>query len=935
MHWWDTFSSFLHRDERPLLVPEVVQTSMMDCGPASLKALLQGYGINISYNRLREACQTDVDGTSIESLEDLAVQLGLDAIQVMLPTDHLLLPAASSLPALAVVRQPSGFTHFIIIWRLHGHWVQIMDPASGRQWVSRQSLIQRLYIHRHQIAQQDWFAWASGSGFLEPLSARLLSLCADPVWVEETIAYALRNDDWQELASLDAATRMVQSLSEHRHVIQSEAAAGELINRLQQQADMVPLAYWSVEAVPDDPESVMLQGAVIINIAGIREEQNPEDLQDLREDNNETTGDDRENTERLRESLSEQPPEPTRHIWSLLRQDGLLSPAFVLAGVVIAGLGTALEILVVRGLVEIGNQLPLFSQQLEVLTLFLLFILSFLLLEWLLDISTLRMGRRLEIRLRQQFLEKLPRLGDRYFRSRLTSDLIQRAHELHSLRTLPEIASGFLQSTSQLLFVSLGLMIIYPQGFLLVLACTGLIIITSLLSRPLTTEQDMRFRTHTGSLGRFYMDALQGLLPIRSHGAENAVKTEHESHLVEWFKAGASAFNAVERIMLLNVLLETLISIWLVYSYLQSGGSSSGTLVLIYWLMLLPQLGLTVMESAQQYPALHNRLLRILEPLHSPDEGYQWYPEQAEATATVDADNAGLAAQSATPSTAAPIIPPIGTGLSVEFSEVNLVLSGRTVLENITATLQAGEHVAIVGSSGAGKSSLAGLLLGWYGPASGYVSVGGQLLEDTWLQHIRENTAWLDPDIQLWNRSLRANVQYGQDGTAPLDPALLVRADLTEVVRQLPQGEETLLGEGGKRLSGGEGQRVRLGRAMQHENPGLVIMDEPFRGLTRDQRHHLLGQSRQHWQSSTLLFISHDIEDTLEFDRVWVIENGQLVEDDQPGILMEQAGSRYAELLSTERSIRQTIWGSARWSRFFLEKGKLNIRTAQTGAAYE
>ena len=99
---------------RRLLVPEVVQTSAMDCGPAALKCLLEGFGIAVSYGRLREACQTDVDGTSIDTLEEVAVQLGLEAEQVMLPVDHVLLPEAQALPAIAIVRLPSGVTHFVV-----------------------------------------------------------------------------------------------------------------------------------------------------------------------------------------------------------------------------------------------------------------------------------------------------------------------------------------------------------------------------------------------------------------------------------------------------------------------------------------------------------------------------------------------------------------------------------------------------------------------------------------------------------------------------------------------------------------------------------------------------------------------------------------------------------------------------------------------------
>src|ERR1700693_304070 len=96
---------------RRFLAPEVVQTSAMDCGPATLKCLLEGFGIPISYGRLREACQTDVDGTSIDTIEQIANQLGVEAEQIMLPVDHVLLDEARALPAIAVVVLPNGITH--------------------------------------------------------------------------------------------------------------------------------------------------------------------------------------------------------------------------------------------------------------------------------------------------------------------------------------------------------------------------------------------------------------------------------------------------------------------------------------------------------------------------------------------------------------------------------------------------------------------------------------------------------------------------------------------------------------------------------------------------------------------------------------------------------------------------------------------------------
>ena len=95
--------------------------------------MLDGFGVHVSYGRLREACQTDVDGTSIDTMEEVGRQLGLDAEQILIPIDHVLLEEAAALPAILVVRLANGLTHFLIVWRRHGRWLQLMDPAVGRR----------------------------------------------------------------------------------------------------------------------------------------------------------------------------------------------------------------------------------------------------------------------------------------------------------------------------------------------------------------------------------------------------------------------------------------------------------------------------------------------------------------------------------------------------------------------------------------------------------------------------------------------------------------------------------------------------------------------------------------------------------------------------------------------------------------------------------
>src|SRR5262249_41284670 len=96
---------------RSWLVPEVLQASLMDCGPAALKAVLEGFGMTASYDNLRERCATDVDGTSIDALAALANDLGLESHQILVPRDHLLLREASCLPALVVTRSGGGLLH--------------------------------------------------------------------------------------------------------------------------------------------------------------------------------------------------------------------------------------------------------------------------------------------------------------------------------------------------------------------------------------------------------------------------------------------------------------------------------------------------------------------------------------------------------------------------------------------------------------------------------------------------------------------------------------------------------------------------------------------------------------------------------------------------------------------------------------------------------
>jgi ATP-binding cassette subfamily B protein len=376
--------------------------------------------------------------------------------------------------------------------------------------------------------------------------------------------------------------------------------------------------------------------------------------------------------------------------------------------------------------------------------------------------------------------------------------------------------------------------------------------------------------------------------------------------MYEWGRSARDYFNLSSFVQGFGTLLYTGFSVLIVVNYVAQGGEANEILLLFYWTLTLPTIGQSFAFQVQQYPMMRNRLLRVLEPLAAPDEEITWLP-------AVESVEEGRAAA------------PAGR-VGIRMEGVSIQAGGNIILREIDLEVQPGEHIAIVGPSGAGKSSLVGLLLGWHRPARGRILIDGKLLDGALLRSLRRETAWVDPEVQLWNRSLYDNLRYGSpdaNGSTAM-AAVIEEAELYGVLDLLPEGMKTLLGEGGGLLSGGEGQRVRLGRAFYRQGVRLAILDEPFRGLDRERRRLLLSRARAHWAGASLLFITHDVGETLSFERVLVIEGGSIAEDGHPAELAGTPGSRYKALLDAEDDVRRELWEGADWRRFVLEDGKLS-----------
>ncbi|MDB5880745.1 MAG: hypothetical protein JWP43_623, partial [Ramlibacter sp.] len=768
---------------RRWLVPEVVQTSAMDCGPASLKCVLEGFGVPVSYGRLREACQTDVDGTSIDAIELVANQLGVHAEQVMIPVDHLFVDEAAALPAVVVVRQADGATHFIVVWRRHGSWLQVMDPAIGRRWISCRQFDEEVFRHETEVPSAEWRDWAASDDFLKPLRVRLARVGASPAEADSLVEAALADAKWFGLGALDATVRFINSVVEAgglRAGPESMKVLRYLFEETHQSTGdifrIIPDVYWSVFAHmlgPDGKLQLKLRGAVLVRVSAKSAEAAAPADEALR-------------SRELIAAVREQPLHPAARIWALLKMDGMLSLAVLVGVMGIAAGAVLIEMLMFRGLFDIAWALNLPSQRFGAATALMLFGALLLVIELPIAFEVVRIGRKLEARLRMALLEKLPHLSDRYFHSRPISDMAERSHRMHLTRLVPGLALHFLQALFDLTFTMIGIALIDAASLPIAFAIALIALVVPMALQPLLNERDLRVRNHAGALHVFYLDALLGLVPIRTHGAESAVRRQHESLLVEWARSSLGlvrlslAANGVQAFICIGL------AAWLLIAhFLRSGTATGADLLLVYWALKLPAVSQSLTGLMQQYPAQRNVLLRLLEPLSAPSESTAHRDSDAVAPAQPAADGATASA-----------------AVSVTIEGGSVVASGQTILQDVDLVIRPGEHIAVVGSSGAGKSTLLSLLLGWNRLASGILNVDGAPHAGDRLEALRLQTSWVDPAIQIWNRPFLENLGYASaDGAVADVGEVLDAARLRGVLQKLPLGLQTHLGEGGALLS--------------------------------------------------------------------------------------------------------------------------------------
>ena len=247
-----------------------------------------------------------------------------------------------------------------------------------------------------------------------------------------------------------------------------------------------------------------------------------------------------------------------------------------------------------------------------------------------------------------------------------------------------------------------------------------------------------------------------------------------------------------------------------------------------------------------------------------------------------------------------------GRAISIEFKGVDFTYPGATELaiKNLNMTLHPNETVALIGKSGSGKTTVTNLMLRTLDPSSGHVYFDGHKDEDLSLEWIRGQIALVPQDPFLFFGTIADNLRIArQDASDAEIEAALKAAELWDFVQTNPAGINTMVGDQGTALSGGQAQRLAIARALLKDAP-LVVLDEPTSQIDVETEALLNRALQRLTENKTVLLIAHRLSTIEQADRILVMDHGELAESGSKEVLLAQGGI-YAGMVKAKQAIER------------------------------